>query len=67
MNIDKEKLERLLSSSQELLQALINSPVWGMVANEPVIQNWQQAIEEVQKEIEMEKVKGVEFQNEAES
>jgi hypothetical protein len=59
MNITKEKIERLVDTSQKLLGALKASPVWGMIENETIITEWNDSILEVTQELEMEKVKGV--------
>lgn len=43
---------RFLAASQELRKQLLSSPLWSMLQSEPVIMEWINALEEVEKEAE---------------
>jgi hypothetical protein len=52
--IREDSMQRLMEASQQLHGALVSSPMWELLKNEPVIVSWINALSEVETQIKQE-------------
>jgi hypothetical protein len=56
LQIKEDSMQRLMEASQQLHGALVASPMWELLKDEPVIVSWINALGEVETQIKQEQV-----------